>query len=93
MDPQKFTEATTKALEGAINLAKESSNSQLAPAHLASALLTPTTQANTGQQQATLFASIINKGELEKNNRRSLPVLSLSLPTSIRVAPPPPCFY
>ncbi|GAA5854686.1 hypothetical protein JCM3766R1_005608 [Sporobolomyces carnicolor] len=61
MDPQKFTEATTKALEGAINLAKESSNSQLAPAHLASALLTPTTQANTGQQQATLFASIINK--------------------------------
>lgn len=60
MDPQKFTEATTKALEAAINLAKESSNSQLAPAHLASALLSPTQNAS-GQPQATLFSSIINK--------------------------------
>ncbi|GAA5876075.1 hypothetical protein JCM16303_007012 [Sporobolomyces ruberrimus] len=60
MDPQKFTEATTKALEGAINLAKESSNSQLAPAHLASALLSPT-QSSNGASQATLFSSIINK--------------------------------
>lgn len=63
MDPSKYTEATTKALEAAINLAKESSNSQLAPAHLASALLSPTQNA-TGQTQATLFSSIINKGEL-----------------------------
>ncbi|GAA5922509.1 ATP-dependent Clp protease ATP-binding subunit [Sporobolomyces koalae] len=60
IDPQKFTEATTKALEAAINLAKESSNSQLAPAHLASALLSPT-QSSTGATQATLFSSIINK--------------------------------
>ncbi|GAA5947073.1 hypothetical protein JCM3765_002140 [Sporobolomyces pararoseus] len=60
MDPSKFTEATTKALEAAISLAKESSNSQLAPAHLASALLSPTQNA-TGQTQATLFSSIINK--------------------------------
>ncbi|GAA6011075.1 hypothetical protein JCM11491_005928 [Sporobolomyces phaffii] len=60
MDPQKYTEATTKALEAAINLAKESSNSQLAPAHLASALLSPT-QTASGASQATLFSSIINK--------------------------------
>ncbi|GAA5896934.1 ATP-dependent Clp protease ATP-binding subunit [Sporobolomyces salmoneus] len=70
MDPSKYTEATTKALETAINLAKESSNSQLAPAHLASALLSPTQNA-TGQSQATLFSSIINKagGNPELINR------------------------
>ena len=62
MDPNKFTEATHKALESAINLAKENSNSQLSPAHLASALLSPTQNAS-GANQATLFSSILNKGE------------------------------
>lgn len=63
MDSSKFTEATLKALETAINLAKENSNSQLSPAHLASALLSPTQNAS-GATQTTLFSSILNKGEL-----------------------------
>ncbi|GAA5851798.1 hypothetical protein JCM5353_006879 [Sporobolomyces roseus] len=60
MDSSKFTEATVKALETAINLAKENSNSQLSPAHLASALLSPTQNAS-GATQTTLFSSILNK--------------------------------
>ncbi|GAA5864966.1 hypothetical protein JCM1840_005694 [Sporobolomyces johnsonii] len=60
MDPNKFTEASAKTLEAAINLARENANSQLAPAHLASALLSPTISA-TGAAQSTLFHSILNK--------------------------------
>ncbi|GAA6062402.1 hypothetical protein JCM10212_006188 [Sporobolomyces blumeae] len=61
MDPQKYTEATVKTLEAAIALAKDNSNSQLAPAHLASALLDPTQSANGASQSASLFSSILNK--------------------------------
>ncbi|CEQ38850.1 SPOSA6832_00325 [Sporobolomyces salmonicolor] len=60
MDPNKFTEASAKTLEAAVNLARENANSQLAPAHLASALLSPTISA-TGASQSTLFHSILNK--------------------------------
>ncbi|SCZ90764.1 BZ3500_MvSof-1268-A1-R1_Chr1-3g02227 [Microbotryum saponariae] len=55
-----FTEAAQRSLEAALSLAKEHSNSQVAPAHLASALLTPST-AEGAQPGQTLFHSILNK--------------------------------
>jgi hypothetical protein len=58
----QWTEATQKAVAASIELAKENANSQLTPAHLASALLTPAEGGAGGG--TTLFHSILNKGTL-----------------------------
>lgn len=52
MSAPNFTEASTRALEAAVALARENSNATVTPLHLASALLTPA---------GSLFASIISK--------------------------------
>jgi len=56
-NPNHWTEATTEAFQAAVELAKENSNSQLTPYHLASALITP----RSGQPGKTLFTSILEK--------------------------------
>lgn len=58
----KLTEASASALQQAVELAKENAHPQVAPVHLFSALLSPTTSA-TGQTSQTLLHSILNKGE------------------------------
>lgn len=56
-NPGQWTEATTAAFQSAVELAKENSNTQLTPFHIASALLTP----QSGQPGKTLFQSILDK--------------------------------
>ncbi|GAA6024897.1 hypothetical protein JCM10207_000279 [Rhodosporidiobolus poonsookiae] len=85
-DPNKFTEGTTKAVQQAIDLAKENAHSQLAPAHLFSALLAPTTT-STGQSQSTLLHSVLNKaGASPEAVQRGLARFIVRLPSQ---EPPP----
>lgn len=57
-----WTEATQKAFEAALILAKDHANSNITPAHLASALLAPTASENGTAGGPTLFHSILTKG-------------------------------
>lgn len=62
MSNLNLTEAAQKSLEAAVELAKENSNSTVTPVHLASALLTPSSDANsTAAPGQTLFHSILSK--------------------------------
>ncbi|GAA5972642.1 hypothetical protein JCM11641_002951 [Rhodosporidiobolus odoratus] len=86
MDPNKFTESSSAALQKAVELAKENSHSQLSPAHLFSALLAPTTN-NTGQSQTSLAHSILNKaGANPELVQRGLAKFIVRLPSQ---DPPP----
>jgi ATP-dependent Clp protease ATP-binding subunit ClpB len=60
-DPNKLTESAATGLQAAIQLARDNAHSQVSPAHLLSALLTPST-AKSGTQTPSLFHSILNKG-------------------------------
>ncbi|GAA5892171.1 hypothetical protein JCM6882_005715 [Rhodosporidiobolus microsporus] len=60
MDPNKLTESTAAALAAAVQLAKENSHPNISPAHLFSALLSPTPSKH-GQTQPSLASSILNK--------------------------------
>ncbi|KAK4702684.1 ATP-dependent Clp protease ATP-binding subunit ClpB, partial [Phenoliferia sp. Uapishka_3] len=88
MSDLPFTEASTKALQAAIALAKENSNSNVSPLHLASCLLNPSVaDAAPGQGQATLFHSILNKAGGDPTVvQRALAKLIVRLPSQ---EPPP----
>ncbi|GAA5901605.1 hypothetical protein JCM8208_001553 [Rhodotorula glutinis] len=82
----KLTEASASALQQAIELAKENAHPQVAPVHLFSALLSPTTSA-TGQTSQTLLHSILNKaGAQPEIVQRGLAKYIVRLPSQ---EPPP----
>ncbi|BGP12457.1 hypothetical protein JCM10213_006977 [Rhodosporidiobolus nylandii] len=85
-DPSKLTEGSSAALARAVELAKENAHSQLSPAHVFSALLSPSTS-NAGQTQPSLLQSILNKaGANPEVIQRALAKFIVRLPSQ---DPPP----
>lgn len=75
---KQFTEATIRALQDAVELAKQNANTQLTPAHLASALLSPA----NGESGSSLFTSILNKaGAKPEVVQRGLARIIVRLPS------------
>ncbi|GAA6035987.1 hypothetical protein JCM8097_005201 [Rhodosporidiobolus ruineniae] len=85
-DPNKLTESSAAALAGAIELCKENAQGSMTPAHLFSALLSPTTS-KTGQTSPSLAASILNKAGVQPEVvQRGLARFIVRLPSQ---EPPP----
>ncbi|BGO94734.1 hypothetical protein NBRC10512_007319 [Rhodotorula toruloides] len=82
----KLTDAAIASVQAAIELAKENQQGTVAPAHLFSALLSPTSNAS-GQTQQTLLHSILNKaGAQPELVARGLAKFIVRLPSQ---EPPP----
>ncbi|KAM0756236.1 hypothetical protein T439DRAFT_320934 [Meredithblackwellia eburnea MCA 4105] len=83
----QFTDSSTRALQQATELAKQNSNSVVAPVHLASALLSPSADQPGAQPGVSLFVSILSKAGADPNIvQRAIAKLIVRLP----VQEPPP---
>lgn len=91
MNVDNFTERSQQTIAAAIQLARDHANAQVHPAHIASALLNegagPDGNAQGGQNNASLFASVIEKAGGDKVTvKRGLQKIIIRLPSQ---SPPP----